>query len=236
MTIGIFGDSFADGVNYGISWTKLLQKRYSLDIKNYARWGSSVFWSYRKLLSAIDEIDTIVFVLTDSLRLYHPDEKYQPVSTLFMAQHLLKKNSLSSKEVAVYKAAEQYHIHLADRTFHDFVQDQVVKEVQVLAQLHDKKLIIVPAYPCSIKYQTTFKIPLIDITWKEIRTNFGDRVYREEKNQFRANHMSKENNEVLAAKMAEILSGKPTSVTLDDFIFTKYDDPGSYWYLDRESK
>lgn len=236
MIIGIFGDSFADGHGGNpVSWTKLLETTYSFDIKNYARSSSSTFWSYRKLLSAIDKIDTIVFVLTDSIRLYHPKEKYQRACTLFTAQHFIKTASLSGKELAVYKAAEQYHIHLADCVFHDFVQDQVVKEVQALAQQHDKKLIIVPAYPYSVKYQTIFKTPLVDILWKELSTNFGNRFYRSEKMQLRCNHMSKENNKVLAEKMAGILTGKITSIALDDFIFTKYDDPGLHWYLDEES-
>jgi hypothetical protein len=48
---------------------------------------------------------------------------------------------------------------------------------------------------------------------------------------YRANHMSKENNEILAEKVHQIVQGTCVQVTIDDFIFQKYPNPEKYWNI-----
>lgn len=198
MIIGIFGDSFGAPLNE-LSWTSILKNKYLFDIKNYAFACTTTFWSYRKLQNHIHEVDTVIFVLTEANRLYHPNKDYLKVCTLDTVHRQLKNNSISHDAREIYKAAEQYHLHLADFSFNEFVQVQLIKEITLLCQQHNKKLIIIPAFSSDIPHQTIFQNALFDITMQEIYTNFNDHTYRYEKVNQRANHLSKENNEQLAS-------------------------------------
>lgn len=228
MIIGIFGDSFAVNNNNPLSWCNILEKTYSLQIKNYGYSCTTTFWSYRNLLKAIDDIDMVIFVVTAATRLYHPNEQLK-VGTLVAVQQGLDDNELSAEDRAILQAAKQYHVYLINDEFCSFVQDQIIEEVRATCRQHGKKLIIVPAFSDSLKYQTLFDMPLCEIMWQEIHENFGDRQYRLENYHLRACHMSRENNEILAAKMHKLVMGETHRIRLEDFVFVKYADPSVYW-------
>jgi len=227
MIIGIFGDSFAH--NYTpLSWCNILETAYSLQIKNHGYGCTSTFWSYRNLLKAIDDVDVVIFVVTAATRLYHPNEKLT-VGTLFSVQLKLAEDHVSLEDRAILQAAKQYHQYLINDEFCDFVQEQIVKEIQTTCRERGKRLVLVPAFHDSVKYQTVFDMPLCEITGQEIHKNFGDSQYRVENQQTRACHMSRENNEILAAKMHELVMGETPKIRLRDFRFEKYADPSVYW-------
>jgi hypothetical protein len=162
---------------------------------------------------------------------YHPNDDYLNVCTLNTVHRQLNNNSISNSAREIYKAAEQYHLYLTDPYFNQFVQDQLIKEITLLSQQHNKRLIIIPAFRSGIPYQTIFQDPLYDITRKEIYTNFKDTIYRYENVDRRANHLSKENNEQLASLVNKLINNNLEKITLDDFIFTKYDSPEVYWEI-----
>lgn len=228
MIVGIFGDSFAEPLNT-LSWTHLLQNQY--EVRNYAKSCTTTFWSYRNLISEINNIDVIMFALTDENRLYHSDIEFREVCTLSTLQHHLDDPNLSMADRAIYESAKQYHIHLSDLDFNEFVQAQLVKEIKLLAEQHNKRLIIIPAFQKTVQYQDIFEISLFEITRNELYTNFGDFNFRPEQFATRSNHLSKENNELLAFKISEIIKNKIEKVTLGDFVFTKYDNPEIYWRI-----
>ena len=211
MIVGIFGDSFGEPLSK-LSWTHILKNKYLFDVKNYALACTTAFWSYCKLQKHINEVDTVIFVLTEANRLYHPDDDYLNVCTLNTVRRQLNNNSISDSAREIYKAAEQYHLYLTDPYF-------------------NKRLIIIPAFRSGIPYQTIFQDPLYDITRKEIYTNFKDTIYRYEILDQRANHLSKENNKQLASLINKLINNNIEKITLDDFIFTKYDNPKLYWEI-----
>jgi hypothetical protein len=231
MIVGIFGDSFAEPVFAENGWPNLLHSQYSQEIKNYAFNCTSTFWSYQQLLLHINEIDVILFTISGVGRLYHPDLEVREVCSLFTLEHVLKDSNLIDYKRNIYKAAQDYYLHLDNEEFNVFVQGQIVKEVQNLAQKHNKKLILIPAFDDGVQYQSIFKMCLIDIMRKEVQTNFGDLAYRPENPNTRANHLSKENNKILAFKINEILNNTIDTVELTDFVFTKYVDTGIYWEI-----
>jgi hypothetical protein len=230
MIIGIFGDSFADPIGK-VGWPNLLKSKYFYNVKNYAKVCTTAFWSYCNLVSEINDIDVIIFVLTDQNRLYHADDRYHGVCTLYTIQEQLNNVALLPSDRMVFEAAKQYHIHLSDDKFNNFVHDQLVKEITALAKQHNKPLIIIPAFQHTTQYQNIFEISLFDITLNEIFTNFGDRNYRPEDGHTRPNHLSKENNEILALKINELINGKIEKIKLDDFFFEKYNNPADYWQV-----
>ena len=160
MIIGIFGDSFAESIN-NLSWSTLLKTSYGFTVENYAKACTSAFWSFSKLKFYINDIDTIVFVLTAPGRLYHSDDKYLAVSSMFTVRDNLQNSKISGIDRKVFEAAEQYYLLLDNPEFNDFVQNQIIKEVTQLAKIHNKQLLIVPAFRESTDDRSIFKLSLI---------------------------------------------------------------------------
>ena len=104
-----------------------------------------------------------------------------------------------------------------------------IKEVTQLAKIHNKQLLIVPAFRESTDDRSIFKLSLYDIMAEELRANFGTENYLLEKST-RANHMSKENNEIVASKIADLINNKIDTVSLTDFKFEKYTNASLYWH------
>jgi len=81
MKLGIFGDSFADPIDFNASdnfaWPVLLSKEYNFSKKDcYARKGTSHWWSHEQFLKNYKKYDTIIFVHTSAMRWpYLPDDE-----------------------------------------------------------------------------------------------------------------------------------------------------------------
>jgi len=80
MKLGIYGDSFADpgsGENDG-SWVNYLvnlieqDSKQSIQVDNYARGGSSLYFSYKKLLATGKKYDLVIFLATEPHRYPNP--------------------------------------------------------------------------------------------------------------------------------------------------------------------
>ena len=72
----IYSDSWSDPtVRYSsdpidnLIWTDILRDNH--DITNYARAGTSIYYSYRKFLDTHKDFDKIIFVVTDYYRWFH---------------------------------------------------------------------------------------------------------------------------------------------------------------------
>ena len=244
MKIGIFGDSYAAETAGPISWSHLLRAQYHYNIYNYAQGATCLFWSYQQLIKNIDNFDTIVFVATQAGRLYWPVVEHAPdsdawhahdslhlISSVWTIQHAIKnKPSMDSNRLAVFKAAEQYYLNLANRDFDIFVHGQIIKEIARLCKKRGKKLIMIPAFDVNITRRSVFQCSLFDVSFKELTTQFGKkhRGYVMEKST-RSNHMSVENNIVFAGIVDKLLRDEVFSIGLDDFVFKKVADPKLYW-------
>lgn len=227
MIVGVFGDSFAEGVN-DLSWTVLLSTTHSLKVQNYAMACTSAFWSFRQLTEHINDVDVVVFEVSSVGRLYHDDIKYRGVCTPLMVQTMLADTSITKVDREVYEAADKYFRYIESSVFNKFVQEQILKEIVHLTKTHGKRLILVPGFNDGVEYQSQFDMALMDITQQELLANFGDTNFRSE-NVTRANHISKENNVVLAEKIAKLIQDPRLRVNIDDFVFEKYVDPKLYW-------
>jgi hypothetical protein len=237
MKIGIFGDSYASEYYGPVSWSHLLRTQYHYNIHNYAWPATCLFWSYQQLVKNIDIIDTIIFVATNPGRLYWPDattnlDSLHQISGLWTVQHTLKAHpSMAPDRLAVFKAAEQYYLNLANYEFDEFVHGLIIKEIIRLCGKRGKKLIMIPAFNVSITRRSAFQCSLRDVSEKELTTQFGPRHrgYVQEKRYTRANHMSKENNIVFAGIVDKLLRDEVFSIGLDNFVFKKVADPELYW-------
>ena len=114
-TIGFFGDSFCAS-NQQESWCNILQEKLGADrIRWFGNPGKSiwsVFFHYNNLIKENKVPDISVFCWTEPYRLYHP-------------KHILSANTepLEGVDPNIYKALEQYWIHL-----HDYDKDEMAYE------------------------------------------------------------------------------------------------------------
>jgi hypothetical protein len=75
-TVAIYSDSWSDPkVRYSndpidnIAWPDIISEHYN--VTNYARAGTSIYYSYRKFLETHEDFNKIIFVVTDYYRWFH---------------------------------------------------------------------------------------------------------------------------------------------------------------------
>jgi hypothetical protein len=244
IKVGIFGDSYADcvqrdshnaitDINY-IGWPIILNSYPNLNVENYAKHCTSIFYSYKKFYEHRDKFDTIIFVVTQGSRLYTSNEDIL-ISNLSTIDSLIQNLNLQSQTHTLtykqYIAAKMYYEYLYEPEFTDYVRDKIIEDVVNICNSENKKLILIPAFEedmAKIKY---FNFCLYQITTGELKAQFGFTDYVVENPKNRACHMSKTNNKILARLLAEIINGKELVVTIDDFEFIKVNDPKNYWIL-----
>jgi virulence-associated protein VapD len=244
IKVGIFGDSYADcverdssnaitSINY-IGWPNILANDSSLDVENYAKNCTSIFYSYKKFYEHRDKFDTIIFVITQGSRLYFSNEDIL-ISNLSTIEQLIKNLNLQSQPHSLkykqYLAAKMYYEYLHEPEFSDYVRDKLIEDIINICKIENKKLILIPAFSEDIKNIKYFNVSLDKITIGELKSQFGRTDYVIEKHKNRACHLSKTNNEILARLLTEIINGKELVVTINDFEFTKVSDPENYWIL-----
>jgi hypothetical protein len=142
------------------------------------------------------------------------------------------KSSTNTKlpdQPEIYHAAEQYFLYLDNDEFNSFVHEQIISAIKALCEQQKKRLILIPANSLDIQHQTIFQTSLLDITRKELKTQFNNDTFHPVERMTRPNHMSPENNLMLAQIIDELLQNKRTQVSLEDFVFNKVNDPEKFW-------
>ena len=244
MKIAIFGDSYADPYNNSIeavSWTKLLkEKSNDYKITNFAYGGTSLWWSYELFLKNYEKFDTIIFVITTAGRLSNLiyNKGVNSYDYAVELEETIKNghpNNLTDPQVQhnlkLLESAKDYYLYFQNNNQEKFLHEKIIEELySIQTKLSDKKFIIIPTVPLNFDCKSFFKMPLLEITKKELEANFGNNLYKFETG-YRANHMSKKNNEILAEKIHQIIQGTCTEVTIDDFVFQKYPNPEKYWEI-----
>lgn len=244
IKVGIFGDSYADCVSRDyknvitdinhIGWPIILASDSSLDIINYARNCTSIFYSYKKFCEHRDKFDTIIFVVTQGSRLYSSDENIL-ISSLSTIDQIIQDLNLQSRPDSLkykqYLAAKMYYEYLHESELSDYVRNKLIEDIINICKIENKKLILIPAFDEDIKNIKYFNVSLDKITTCELMTQFGRLNFMRENPKNRACHMSKTNNEILARLLLEIINGRELVVTINDFEFTKVSDPENHWIL-----
>jgi hypothetical protein len=186
-----------------------------------------------KLIKHIDNVDLVIFVATANGRLYYPDDDLQFISSMWTVDAVLTgqiNNPIFDISKPIFKAAKEYYLHLSDNEFDMYIHGQIIKSIQELCSSKNKKLILIPAFGDTVKYQTIFSFPLIEIMYKELEATFNDRQYRLETS-LKTNHISRENNKRLAKIVDDILKNNLSSANIDMFEFKKESNPELHWKL-----
>jgi hypothetical protein len=233
--IGIFGDSFGNSyhgfksVNNILwqSWPRVLETKHNFDVSNFCFGGSSLFYSHKKFIDNHHDIDVAIFIVTESFRIYHKNENLRLGNIQTIKEHM-KTLSIYDPSYDVYKAAEMYYLHLSDADFNMYIRDKIVQDFITTCMENNIKPLILPGFDKDIKSAVHFRTTLAEISLQEVYTQFGDRQARPETKN-RPCHLSIENNEKLAYILAKIINGVNWIIKLEDFTYTKVNDPEKYW-------
>lgn len=236
--IGVFGDSFAtvkdiepngEWRDHLLAWPKLLETVYNYKVSFFAKPCTSIYWSFLKFIEHKNNFDTIIFTVTDPNRLHNSNDALRIGNASTVEMQLKKINSFNPL-YKFYAAANDYYKYLIEPDFCAYVHNKICEDVVQICTQENKELIVVPVCPITRKYAKFFIDSLGTISYKELRTQFNDDIYRME-TQNRACHMSAENNKRLAKSIHDILQGKDVKIDIDCFEFKKVTDPENYWEL-----
>ena len=222
----VAGDSYAEPGNF--SWTSLLAKKTGWSIKNIARRGTSLAWTYKQLAKEnLSKFDNVIVIITDPNRIYTANSPHP--CNLEMTERFLRDNDAR---------AEHYEIHLAARHYYEYFFDLELALIQQEAllvkmrQMGDNIIFIRGIYDGSDLGFVKNDFNLIDVTRKEIQSIDKKLVKQLEKtyfeSKFRINHMSIENKNVLVEYIHDVITIGHSDITIDSFFsldensFNKY--------------
>ena len=196
MKILVCGDSYAtDHEHY--SWLKLVENYFNCrdTTTNFARAGSSVNYSYKRLKHSLDTdgYDVVIFVLTSADRQYHRDMMIHGG----FPQH--NDGTLVSNKLK--EAIKSYYLHLYDSENTSLWHSMACHALaQISLEFPNTKFIFIPAFK---DFENITKGNCV-ITSNELSyyTQLDKKSYamelRGEPCDVRANHLSSRQNETLS--------------------------------------
>ena len=234
MKIGIFGDSFATNFipeieaesNTTASWVDIIAGKF--ETTNYARSGSSLYYSMTHFEKHQSKFDKLIFVITNPGRILLSTERYSGdklINTsiagirhcenrLNRLKHELSNTHKSSPshlhELTVMQAIMDYYLYVQNDEFDMYIQRLMIQQIKKIRP----DTLLIPGARNS--FADSVVIPtLIDIQIKE--NEFWEIQHHDLKKDIRHCHMTAENNAILAVKIEEWLNGVPVQINLDDF-------------------
>ena len=235
----ILGDSFAvkhtgyddaDALN-GPSWTKLLELDPRYRVTNMAEGGSSMWFSFRNFMKYQHEYDVILYVVSESHRLYHPISTDSGIRHWNFAapwwfdavRRKLSSQSLDNTGFEEVSAIELYFKHLLDIEERDTFQRLMINDIRT----NRPDAILIPAFQESIYDHEG--VCLVDISDREIRhlgLELADTF--KTRDEQRLCHLTKENNRTLYEHVVRWIDGENMSMHAEDFGIMPADELDRY--------
>lgn len=224
-TLFVFGDSYAEDTPG--SWTRLLSNSLGFNLKNFARGGSCLEFSYIKLLENIKKIkkgDVVIFVLTSSVRI---DLEYtiteQPTFGWLTNNLQRFPNPDFVKE------------YLLNRSM-DIVDNKHLLYISFIhmlsTQLPETKFIVIPGFPKEAKinfklsthnflFLNSFSLQKIsnkEWNWFKVSMKSFERIFKID---LRENHLTVPNLKQLASMVEKVIKHWDSTYYVQDEFFKK---------------
>jgi len=247
MKIAIFGDSYAhnfelkefEKCNSAVSWVDILSEKY--DITNFAISGSGVFFSFREFKKHHSYYDKIIFLVTQSGRLLLHERMKLELNTMSKLPMNVLQQHINNIDTAEFMLSEVERTNgsLMDKKRLSAIKDYFLlvmnpEEQSVYSYLMEKE---VQSIRPDALIQTVTGSPGKDLWsianmeiehWGETQETINQMNLFE----IRKNHLTKENNVILANKMEQwILHGTPLDLSLQDFV--KPTEPLKNYFIKR---
>ena len=212
MKIAIYGDSFADpnwNNNSYKGWPELLAESY--DVTNFAKEGSSLWWSYDQLQKSNTQFDYNIFVGTIYSRIYIEDLK----------NHLsVNPNSWPVVDNKI-NLGYMYYQH-----FFSHCRDYQLCQLMIADILTVNNTLYIPAFEESIPKQLPELCPLNMLTGLE-EQHYKVKNYLSD---LRKCHLSKESNKVVYNKIVDAITNKSKTLNLSETDFNTPIDNMDYYF------
>lgn len=149
MKIAVYGDSFAQPVDFGYKgnnflWCNTLANKLNGSINNFAKTGSSIFYSYQQFLRTYNEYDLCIFITTSINRYIKPLKlsSGQPkhISTIDQINFFRKKLKLNAEDIQLLNWLEGWFLS-SDGNYNKCVSDLMMNDI-----INKKSNTII--YPC----------------------------------------------------------------------------------------
>lgn len=237
IKLAIFGDSFAwdtssawntSWADVGLSWIDHLRNTNAYSVTNFAKPGTSLYWSKKLFDQNYKNFDQIIFVVTFPNRRITFDKLpdgcnqvnntfYNAVSIFDIIENKKQFNSYNLIEKNFLMAVRDYYLYIQDDHFDNTMHSLMLDDIK------EKRpdAILIPAFPMSIPDLDRSKYSsLLDISQKDtLYFGLGERMPNSaELHDARKCHMNEENHKILADKMLNFLSGQPVYLNKNDFV------------------
>jgi hypothetical protein len=230
MKILIAGDSYAASNGYqSNSWAEQLKTIGDYDITNIAYGGTSLPWTYKKLMSQnINDFDKVIVVVTSFGRGYTRRSLHSEIHD--NAKHMVNYESLCKKLALMSKDDPLYDEFIAVKMYFEHIYDHELQQIyhlalidRIKAKIPDEKLILINGcnIPPFIKKKFNNNMNMIEITQYELKNlNINLNVdfflkYIDSKNH--PNHMTPLNNLRVARYVKELIEGNIPFFNLDEY-------------------
>jgi hypothetical protein len=149
MKIAIYGDSFAQPVEFGYKgndflWCNSLANKLNGSINNFATTGSSIFYSYQKFLRTYNEYDLCIFAVTSPNRYIKPLKiSYGPsrhIASIDQLNFYRKKLKLNAEDIQLFNWLEGWFLS-SDSNYNKCMSNLMMNDI-----LNKKSNTII--YPC----------------------------------------------------------------------------------------
>jgi hypothetical protein len=213
MKIAIYGDSFADPswntASYN-SWSELLKN--NCDVVNFAKEGSSLWWSYNIFLKENTNFDYNIFVGSIHSRIYVP---YSNIHLNASTASWPIKNKLNLGEI--------YYEH-----FFHYEREFQINQLMIRDILSYQNTIYIPAFEESVPVNLPL-VPLNAFSMLEEKY-YGYRPYYMDN---RKCHLTLENNRVIYEKILNVLERKESMLMLDTHDFVEPSENYNFYFRDQ---
>lgn len=154
MKIGIYGDSYADcNPNISTAWPNILSKKlmnyYSnnFEVINYAKAGSSLYFSYKNLLDTYTKHDLIIFLVTEPHRYPIPFKSIKSQQTFYITcfEHVkqIEHDLINLLEINEYEFLQNLKgwFLASNETYNNDISELILNQIERMS----KNTIL---YPC----------------------------------------------------------------------------------------
>jgi len=235
IKLGIFGDSFADGVcmwqedgfqDVGPSWIEHLNLTGNYYIESWGKGGSDLFYSKKLFDQHYKKYDKIIFVVTfvhgrtSVVSMEDGRDRFINPALVIERKKQIRKNpdQYSDYEKKLLDASEQYFTVIEDREYLNLVHPLMVQDIKNKHQ----NTILLPVVSNSVPGYNYSN--LADISMMENKYfNLQKPATRPDCFDARKCHMSEENNYILSRKILEMLEGAPVKLDINDFVLPTKD-------------
>lgn len=228
INLGIFGDSFADdtNTNNSESWIDVIRKTEKYKIINYARAGSSFWYSYKQFIEHNQKYEKNIVLVTTPHRLVIPEDSNIDVPKFINYQQVLERfYSLNDNQESLkkdYELIKNYY-----EKIHNWEQDESLHALMLKEIINLRPdTIVYYSIPPSKDIFSLFHVVMfecaalnIDILLRDKWTytsNMLTKLHQQGRRDSRKCHMTEENNQVVGEMFVKKLEGRTAEITESD--------------------